>query len=115
MFVPCAVTVNGGAPPAPAGAEFGVIELRVGFRNPPAGVTRVNDEEADVPSEFDTVIAAVPGSTARAAGMETVSLVALTKVVALWNVVVLFDTGDPFQFTSASFVKFVPFTVSVKS
>jgi len=43
----------------------------------------VNDEEADVPSEFDTVIAAVPGSTARAAGMETVSFVALTKVVAL--------------------------------
>jgi hypothetical protein len=101
MFVPCAVTVNGGKPPAPAGAEFGVIEL--------------NDEEADVPSEFDTDIAAVPGSTARAAGTETVSFVALTKVVALWNVVVLFDTGDPFQFTSASLVKFVPFTVSVKS
>jgi hypothetical protein len=115
IFIPWAVTVNGGKPPVPAGAEFGVIEVRVGFGNPPAGVTSVIGNEADVPSKFDTVTAAVPGSKARAAGMEAVSCVALTKVVALANFAVLFDTGTPFQFTSASLVKFVPFTVSVKS
>jgi hypothetical protein len=99
--------VNGGKPPAPAGAEFGVIELRVGVWNPPAGVERVSGNEADAPIEFDTVTEAVPGNTESVAGMEAVSCVALMKVVVI-------DCDDPFQFTSASLVKFVPFTVSVK-
>src|SRR5579862_5510882 len=96
--------VNAGEPPAPAGAEFGVMEVRVGAGNPPAGVERVNGDAADVPMEFDTVTAAEPASATSVAGMEAVSCVALTKVVA-WAV--------PFQFTVASLVKFVPVTVSV--
>jgi hypothetical protein len=48
---------------------------------------------------------AVPAIAAFAAGMEAVSCVALTKVVAC---------AVPFQLTTASLVKFVPFTVSVK-
>ena len=38
-------------------------------------------EEPDVPIELVTVIAAVPGNAACAAGIEAVSCVALTKVV----------------------------------
>jgi hypothetical protein len=97
--------------------EFGVIEVSVGVGNPAAGVERVNGKEPDVPIEFDTVTAAVPGNTASVAGTEAVSCVALTNVVALTNCVALirFKSAIPFQFTIASLVKFVPFTVSVKS
>jgi len=103
--VPCAVTVKTGKPPAPAGAEFGVMEVSVGVGNPPVGVERVNGNAADVPIEFDTVTPAVPARATSAAGMEAVSCVALTKVVGC---------AAPFQFTIASLVKFVPVTVSVK-
>src|SRR4029077_20754319 len=51
------------------------------------------------------VIPAVPGNAACVAGMEAVNCVALTKVVVC---------PVPFQFTFASLVKFVPFTVNVK-
>lgn len=105
MFVPCAVTVNAGDPPAPAAAEFGVMEVKVGVGNPPAGVESVNGLEPEVPIELDTVTATVPGDMVAVAGMEAVSCVALTKVVAC---------AAPFQSTIASLVKFVPVTVSVK-
>jgi hypothetical protein len=107
MFVPCAVTVNAGEPPEPAAAEFGVIELNVGLGKPPVGVERVSGNEADEPSEFETDTCAVPGKTASLYGMDAVSCVMLTTVVVI-------DCEDPFQFTNASLVKFVPFTVSVK-
>ena len=103
--MPCAVTVNAGDPPAPAAAEFGVMEVKVGVGNPPAGVESVNGLEPEVPIELDTVTATVPGDMVAVAGMEAVSCVALTKVVAC---------AAPFQFTTASLVKFVPATVSVK-
>ena len=52
-----------------------------------------------------TVTAAVPGKAGWAAGIEAVICEELTKVVV---------SGAPFQFTIASLVRFVPFTVSVK-
>lgn len=105
MFVPCAVTVKAGATPAPAEAEFGVIEVSVGVGNPPAGVVSANGNEFETPIEFDTVTTTAPGSAASAAGINAVSCVAVPKVVVC---------DIPFQFTFASLVKFVPFTVSVK-
>ncbi|HEY2646083.1 MAG TPA: hypothetical protein VGI34_03890 [Candidatus Acidoferrales bacterium] len=104
MFVPCAVIVTAGETPDPAGAVFGVTEVRVGAGNGPVKVEIVIGKEFDVPREFATVIEAVPGIAVFTAGIEAVSLVALTKVV---------DCAVPFQFTVASLLKFVPFTVSV--
>jgi len=69
------------------------------------GVESVKGSELDVPFELVTVILAVPGNAGSEAGMAAVTCVALTKVVAC---------GAPFQFTTASLVRFVPFTVSVK-
>jgi hypothetical protein len=106
--------VNGALP---AEAEFGVTELRAGLWSAVAGVDRVKGREPDVPLEFVTVTAAVPGNAPSVAGTITVSCVALTNVVALTNFVALIrlSSATPFQFTVASLVKFVPFTVSVKS
>lgn len=103
--MPCAVMVNAGEPPDPAALEFGVMEVSVGVGNPAAGVERVNGNEDEVPTEFDTVTAAVPANATFAAGIAAVSCVALTNVVGC---------AVPFQFTAASLVKFVPVTVSVK-
>ncbi len=102
MLLPCKVSVNAGPP---AAAEFGAIEVREGVGNAVAGVERVKGNELEAPTEFDTVTRAVPGNAAFVAGMEAVICVALTKVVGC---------PAPFQFTVASLVKFVPFTVSVK-
>jgi hypothetical protein len=102
-FVPVTVNVSAGLP---AAAEVCDSELIVGAASGVAGVERVKGKEPDVPIEFVTDTAAVPGNAARAAGMEAVSFVALTKVVVC---------AAPFQFTSASLVKSVPFTVSVKT
>ncbi len=102
MFVPVTVNASAGLP---AAAEVCDSELITGGASAVAGVESVKGEEDDVPIEFDTVTPAVPGNAAWAAGMEAVSCVALTKVVAC---------AVPFQFTSASLVKFVPVTVSVK-
>jgi hypothetical protein len=68
-------------------------------------VERVTGREFDVPSELVTATPAFPGNAALVAGMAAVSCVALTKVVIC---------AAPFQLTTASLVKFVPFTVSVK-
>jgi len=94
-----------GSATLPAAAEVCDSEAIVGGASAAAGVERVKGKEGDVPIEFVTATTTGPGSAARAAGMETVSCVALMKVVAC---------GLPFQFTSASLVKFEPFTVSVK-
>ena len=100
--VPWTVSVNAGLP---AAVEFGVIELREGVGSGVVGVDKVKGDELDAPIEFFTVTPTVPGNAAAAAGMEAVSCVALTKVVVC---------AVPFQLTTASLVKFVPFTVSVK-
>ena len=102
--LPCTVNVK---EVLPAGAEFGEIEPRVGAGSAAAGVERVMGNELDAPSEFATVTPALPGKAASVAGIEAVSCVELTKVVAI-------ICDDPFQFTTASLVKFVPFTVKVK-
>jgi hypothetical protein len=101
-FVPVTVNVSAGPP---AAAEVCDSEPIVGVASPVAGVERVKGRDPDVPIEFVTVTTVVPGNADWAAGMEAVSCVALTKVVVC---------AVPFQFTSASLVKFVPFTVSVK-
>ena len=100
--LPCTVRVNAGLP---AAAALGAIELSVGVGRAVGGVERVKDNELDAPIEFFTVTPTVPGNAATVAGMEAVSCVALTKVVVC---------AAPFQFTTASLVKFVPVTVSVK-
>ena len=102
MFVPVTVNVSAGLP---AAAEVCDKETIVGAGSAVAGVEIVNDEEGDVPIEFDTATTAVPGNATWAVEMDAVSCVALTKVVVC---------GAPFQFTTASLVKFVPVTVSLK-
>lgn len=102
IFVPWMVMVRAGLP---AGALSGGM-VRPGSGTPPDGVDKANGSELDVPFTLDTVTTAVPGRAACATEMGAVICVALTKVVAA--------IGAPFQFTLASLVKFVPFTVSVK-
>jgi hypothetical protein len=102
MLVPVIVNVRAELP-APA-----VVCDRApstGVARAALGVVSVTGEEGDVPIEFVTVTPTVPGNAAVVAGIVAVSCVALAKVV---------DSGAPFQFTMASLVKLVPFTVSVK-
>lgn len=100
-FVPVMVTASEALP---AGLEVCDRELATGAPSAPAADEIVNVLAAEVPAEFVTVTATVPGSAAWDADRDVVSCVALTKVVAC---------GAPFQFTTASLVKFAPFTVSV--
>jgi len=101
-FVPVTLSTRAGLP---AAAEVCDSEIIVGAASGVAGVERVKGREEDGPTEFDTVTTVVPGNADWEAGMEAVSCVALTKVVGC---------AAPFQFTAASLVKFVPFTVRVK-
>ena len=101
-FVPVTLSTRAGLP---AAAEVCDSEIIVGAASGVAGVERVKGREEDVPTEFVTVTTVVPGNADRGAGMEAVSCVAPTKVVGC---------AAPFQFTAASLVKFVPFTVRVK-
>jgi hypothetical protein len=89
----------------PVGDVAGVTEMLLGNASGEVGVVNVNGLEGDVPTEFVTVTETAPGNAASVAGMEAVSWVALTKVVAC---------PVPFQFTTASLVKFVPVTARVK-
>jgi hypothetical protein len=102
MFVP--VTVNVSAE-LPAAAEVCESDAIVGATSGVAGVESVNGRDDEVPIEFVTVTATVPAKAGSEAGIAAVNCVALTNVVAC---------RAPFQFTTASFVKFEPFTVSVK-
>ena len=102
-FVPVMVTASAALP---AGLEVCDRELTTGAPSAPAADEIVNGLAAEVPAEFVTVTATVPGSAAWDADRDVVSCVALTKVVAC---------GAPFQFTTASLVKFAPFTVSVNA
>lgn len=89
----------------PAGPADGVTDPTRIVGKGVDGLEMVKGREADVPIEFVTVTAAVPGNATFVAGTEAVSSVALTKVVGC---------AVPFQSTIASLVKFVPVTVSVK-
>jgi hypothetical protein len=102
MFEPVTVKVKA---ELPAPAVVCESEFSTGVARAAPEVVSVTGEEGDVPTEFVTVTFAVPGNAAAVAGIAAVSWVALTKVVG---------SGEPFQFTIASLVKFVPFTVSVK-
>jgi hypothetical protein len=101
-FVPVTLSTRAGLP---AAAEVCDSERIVGAASGVAGVERVKGREEDVPTEFVTDTTVVPGNADWGAGMEAVSCVAPTKVVGC---------AAPFQFTAASLVKFVPFTVKVK-
>src|ERR1700722_6114292 len=102
--------------PPPAGLVEGVTDPTTIAGKDVVGFDSVKALEAEVPFEFVTETAAVPGNAALLAGTKAVSCVALTKVVALTNCVGLTccRSSTPFQFTTASLVKFEPFTVSVK-
>src|ERR1700746_1438520 len=102
IFAPLTLSVSAGLP---AAAEVCDSETIVGAARGVAGVESVTGTDGDVPTEFVTDTAALPGNAERAAEIEAVSFVALPKVVGC---------GVPFQLTSESLVKFVPFTVSVK-
>ena len=66
-------------PALPAGDDVGVTSVResVGGASAANGVERVKEEAFDVPTEFVTVTAAVPGNAASTAEMDAVSCVAL--------------------------------------
>jgi hypothetical protein len=100
-FVPVTVNVSAGLP---AAAEVCDSELIAGEASAVAGLERVKGEKSEAAIEFDTITRAAPGNAAWDAGMEAVSCVALTKVVAC---------GVPFQITSESLVKFVPVSVRI--
>jgi hypothetical protein len=89
----------------PAPAVVCESEVRIGVVRAALAVVSVTGEDGEVPMEFVTVTPAVPGNAAAAGGIAAVNRVALTNVVG---------SAAPFQFTMASLVKFVPFTVSVK-
>jgi len=69
------------------------------------GAANVKVEALEVVVELETVTAADPWKAVSAAEIAAVSCVALTNVVG---------RGDPFQFTTRPFTKFVPFTVKVR-
>jgi hypothetical protein len=101
-FVPVTVRVMA---ELPAGADVWDNALIAGAAKAVAGVEIVNGKLPEVPFEFVTVMDTGAAKDTKVAGIAAVSCVALTKVVGC---------AVPFQFTTASFVKFVPFTVSVK-
>src|SRR4029077_7015461 len=89
----------------PAGVAFGETELIDGVGRTVPVLVITNGSELEAPTEFFTATWTVPANAAFVAGMAGVSCVALPKVVGC---------AAPFQFTTASLVKFVPVTVSVK-
>jgi hypothetical protein len=101
---PVPVTVNVTAE-LPATAEVCDSVVTCGVVSPVVGLDSVNGSEFEVPIEFVTVTPIDPANAASATEIVVVSCVALTKVVG---------RASPFQLTTESLVKFVPFTVNVK-
>ena len=101
-LVPVTVSVKAGAPTATEDWESEAID---GAASGVLGVVMVNGRFFEVPIELDTETAAVPENAVSAGKIAAVSWVELTNVVA---------RGEPFQLTTASVVKFVPFTASVR-
>lgn len=101
-MLPVTVNVNAAAPTE---AEVCEREPMDGATSPVIGVETVNVEVPEVPSALDTVMVAGPGKAVSVGKIAAVIWVALTKVVA---------RDEPFQLTTASLVKFVPVTVSVR-
>jgi|SRR5665213_3424230 len=102
MFVPVTVKTSAGLP---AATEVWEIVPIMGSASAVEGVENVNGDEPEVPSEFVTVTAAVPGNADCVPEIWVVICVGVTNFVGC---------STPFQFTTESLVKFVPFTVSVK-
>lgn len=102
IFVPVMVSVSADVP---AGADVWESAPIAGAGSGVAGVEIVKGNEPDAPIELVTVTGTVPAKAISGAVTEAVNCVALTNVVACCA---------PFQFTLASLVKFVPFTVSVR-
>jgi hypothetical protein len=103
-FVPSTVIVKSGLPTA---VEVGLIEVTAGTGF--AAAVIVNVSAFDVPppgAGFTTVTRAVPDVATSAAVIVAVIWVEEANVVV---------RDVPFQFTTESVTKFVPFTVSVKS
>ena len=78
IFVPFTLSVIAGVP---AAADVCDSETIVGAARGDAGVDSVKVKEEDVPTEFVTDTAAVPGNADRAAEIGADNCVALTKVV----------------------------------
>ena len=89
----------------PAGADVCDSAAIVGAARAVVGVEIVKGKLPEVPFEFVTVTATEEAKDTSDAGIAAVSCAALTNVVGC---------AVPFQLTTASFVKFAPFTVSVK-
>lgn len=87
-----------------AGA-MGAVVARVGAANEDGAATE-KLTELDTAEPVETVIAAVPAAIVSVYGTTAVSCVALTKAVVLVS-------GEPFQFTTEPFTKFVPVTCRV--
>jgi hypothetical protein len=107
--LPIAVRKNApmGGCVVPTAALFGMSEVMTGTGSE-LGAVSVKSKAPEVVVELDTVTAAVPvvpGKAVSAGEIVAVSCVELTKVVG---------RGDPFQFTTSPFTKFVPFTINVR-
>jgi hypothetical protein len=91
-------------PGTPAFALFGESEEMDGMGSGVVGVVIVKVAEFVVATALETVTVAVPGNAVCAGVSVAVSCVEFTNVVG--------RSGAPFQLTTASLVKFEPFTVS---
>jgi hypothetical protein len=102
VLVPSTVSMNAALPVLPlfAGTSVAITGTGSGV----VGAVMVKGDDKDVVVELDTVTFTAPGKAVSVAVIAAVSCVALTNVVG---------RGEPFQFTTRPFTKFVPFTISV--
>ena len=98
-----AVTALDEVPPPALNPALVWSGVRVPDPDPFGRISKV--KPAVTPTPVTTVRTAVPGLTSRLAGTRAVTWLGLTNVVA---------RGVPFQFTTASAPKPVPYTVKVK-
>lgn len=100
--MPLVPSKNAGSPATALDGANGETMVGVGRE---AGAVSVKVAELEVIVELETVTFAVPGNAESAGEIAALSCVALTNVVG---------RGDPFQFTTRPFTKFVPVTVNVR-
>jgi hypothetical protein len=89
----------------PLAAAFAGMSELIDGTGSDEGAVMVKVRELEFVEALDTKTVAVPGEAVSAYVMAALSCVALTKVVG---------RGEPFQFTTSPFTKFVPFTSKVK-
>ena len=100
MLLPVTVSERAGEPAAMLDCDSDVRPGAARF----VGDDKVNANEFEFPTELDTETFTGPGNAVSVARIEALSWVELTNVVV---------RGEPFQFTMASLVRFVPVTVRV--